>query len=72
MDRHDWYGPENEHTAKWEDGRREDFPPYCGYGRSSFIKAGLQRGKVTYGGREVVWNEEYDQWQFKDDPKREA
>ena len=44
--------------VRWENGREEVFDAYCRIGYSSFVKAGLKRGKVYENDKEVFINED--------------
>ena len=57
--------------ARWIDSQKniikeERFPPYCGLGRASFIRTGIERGyKVTYDDEETELTGDYWEWRYK-------
>ena len=50
--------------VKWENGKTQQYCPYDSYGMTTFIKKGLELGKVTVNDKEVFFDGEY--WQYKD------
>ena len=51
--------------VKWENGKIQQYVPYDSYGMTTFIKKGLEIGKVTVNDREVVILNEF--WRYKDE-----
>ena len=52
-------------TVKWENGKIQQYVPYDSYGMTTFIKRGLEIGKVTVNDREVIILNEF--WTYKDE-----
>lgn len=50
----------------WQNGKKQKYVPYDSYGMTSFIKRGLEFGKVFVNDREVVLRSD-GIWIYKDE-----
>lgn len=53
-------------TVRWENGKTQTYVPYDSLGMTSFIKKGLEKGKVTVNDKDVFIDENHF-WRYKND-----